>query len=86
MIWYLGNSYPPYPKMIACQWSVALAESNKSLIMGASTKGAGHHIWTSGTPLVLERAKNMIFGKGAGLGEVARISYVLPLSEPRETG
>ena len=54
-----------------------LAEGNRSLIMVASTKGGGHYIWTSGNPL--ERAKDMVFGKGAG-GEVVRISYV------RETG
>ena len=53
---------------------------------GAGTKGARHYFWTSGTPLVLERAKDMVFGWGAGVGEVARISYVLLLSEPQETG
>ena len=44
---------------------VALAEGNRSSVMGASTKGNGHYIWTSGTPLVLERAKDMLFGQGA---------------------
>ena len=53
--------------------------------MGASTKGAVHYIWTTDTPLVLERAKDMLFGQGAGVGEVARITYVLLLTEPRET-
>ena len=48
-----------------------LAEGNKSLIMGASAKGAGHYIWTSGTLLLLERAKDMVFGQGVGVGEVA---------------
>ena len=70
-------------------WEVqrdALAEGNESLIMGVSTKGAGHYIWTSGTTLVLERAKDMLFGQGTGVGEVAHISHVLLLSEPRETG
>ena len=37
-----------------------------------SAKGAGHHIWQSGTPLVLERAKDMVFGQGPG-GGVARV-------------
>ena len=42
-------------------------------------------MWTSGTLLVLERAKHMVFGQEVGVGEVARISYVLLLSEPWET-
>ena len=65
---------------------VALAEGNISLVMGVSMKGAGHYIWTSGTPLVLERAKDMVFGQGAGVEEVVHISYVLLLLEPRDTG
>ena len=65
---------------------VALAEGHKSLVMGAGTKGAGHYIWTCGTPLVLKQVKDMIFGQGAGVGVVARISYELLLSELRETG
>ena len=40
----------------------------------------------AGTPSALERAEDLVFGQGAGAGEVARISFVLPLSEPRETG
>ena len=40
-------------------------------------------MWTSGTALVLEGAKGMIFRQGSGVGEVARVSYVLLLSAPR---
>ena len=64
---------------------IALAAGHGSLVMGVSTKGAGHYNWTTGTPLVLERAKDMLFGQGAGVGEVARITYVLLLTKPRET-
>ena len=45
---------------------VAMAEGNNSLIMGASTKGVGHYMWTSVTLLVFERAKDMVFGQGVG--------------------
>ena len=41
---------------------------------------------TSGTPLVLEWAKDMVVGQGARVGEVALICYVLLLSAPQETG
>ena len=65
---------------------VVLPEGNRSLVMGASTKGPGHCIWTSGTPLAFQWTKDMIFGQGAGLGEVASLTYMLLLSEPQETG
>ena len=67
------------------QVQVALAAGSRSLVTGAGTKGAGHYIQTSGTPNVREQAKGLVFGQGAGVGEVARISFVLLLSEPRET-
>ena len=41
---------------------VALVRDNRSLVMGASMKGAKHYMWTSGTLLVVERAKDMVFG------------------------
>ena len=65
---------------------VVLVEGNKSLVMGASTKGARHYIITSGTTAVLGQAKDIVFGQGAGVGEVARFSYVLLLSKSQKTG
>ena len=42
----------PWIKKPSVHVQIALAEGNRSLAMGASTKGARHCIRTSGTPLV----------------------------------
>ena len=56
---------------------VALAAGSREVVMGVSTKGIGHYVWTCGTPRLLSQVKDMIFGPQAGVGEVARITFLL---------
>ena len=47
---------------------VMLAGGARDLVMGESTKGEGHHLWTNGILGLLSQLKNMVFGPQAGVG------------------
>ena len=77
-----SNSIPPPSSPVSSEQE-AVREGSSALPRQAP---AYHSPTFPSHTLVLERAKVMAFGLGAGAGEAARISCVLPLSEPRETG